>query len=81
MLRFKEAAINAKDKENGYTPLHRAVLHGQLDVAHMLVSDFGANMNIYDGEGQFYFSYSDQILQNPNHSFWSQISGHSNLLK
>jgi len=32
LLRFKDAAINARDAESGYTPLHRSILHGHVDV-------------------------------------------------
>ena len=33
LVRFREAAVNAKDAESGYTALHRAVYHGQIHVA------------------------------------------------
>ncbi len=50
LLRFKEAAINAKDQESGYSALHRAVFYGQVHLAEYLLSQ-GANLSLNDGEG------------------------------
>jgi hypothetical protein len=45
----KETDINAQD-ESGWTPLHRAVYSGEIDVVRFLI-DQGADYNITDGEG------------------------------
>ncbi len=50
LVRFREAAINAKDSESGYTALHRALFSGQIGVAEYLVSA-GANAAICDHDG------------------------------
>lgn len=40
------AEIDAKDSESGYTPLHRALLHGQLASAQVLI-DVSQNFQIF----------------------------------
>jgi hypothetical protein len=42
LLRFKGAAINTRDIESGYTPLHRSILHGHVDVVriHLTIKIF-----------------------------------------
>ena len=37
LLSYKEAAINSKDGESGYSALHRAVLYGQLRAVVFLI--------------------------------------------
>lgn len=50
LIRFKEAPINGKDGESGYTALHRSLLFGQIHVAELLI-ELGANMSLVDYEG------------------------------
>ena len=53
LVRFKDAAVNAKDAESGYTALHRSVYHGQIHVTRYLLSAQAgpANAAITDHEG------------------------------
>lgn len=44
------AELSAKDEENGWTPLHRAVYHGQVAACAVLV-DAGAPVGVRDAEG------------------------------
>lgn len=37
LLNNKHANINAKDTESGYTPLHRSIFYGKIDVAVNLI--------------------------------------------
>jgi hypothetical protein len=57
LLRFKEAAINAKDSESGYTALHRSVFSGQIAVAELLLSQ-GANAALCDHDGLTAFDHA-----------------------
>ena len=50
LVGVKEAAINPKDAESGYTALHRAIYNGQIHVADYLL-DRGANSALADHEG------------------------------
>ena len=45
--RLLRAAVDAKD-EYGYTPLHYAAESGSIDVARMLVVDYGANVEAWE---------------------------------
>ena len=51
-------------QESGYTPLHRSLLHGQIDVAKFLI-DSGANLWIQDHDGLSPFDHltKDRLLQ------------------
>ena len=51
LLRFKGAHVNAKDGESGYSALHRAIFHGQLHIAKILVSNYNANLSLQDFDG------------------------------
>ncbi|KAL4702492.1 hypothetical protein ACJJTC_014635 [Scirpophaga incertulas] len=42
-----EAFINAKDRESGYTPLHRSIFYGQINAAVLLLK-IGVNTDIVD---------------------------------
>lgn len=37
LIQMKHANINAKDNESGYTPLHRSIFYGKLNVAVYLI--------------------------------------------
>ncbi|KAB0803203.1 hypothetical protein PPYR_00173 [Photinus pyralis] len=50
LLKVKHANINAKDYESGYTPLHRSIFYGKIDVAVHLIK-LGANFGITDFNG------------------------------
>ncbi|KAF5274038.1 hypothetical protein FQR65_LT04436 [Abscondita terminalis] len=50
LLKFKHANINAKDRESGYTPLHRSIFYGKINVAVHLIK-MGANLTITDFNG------------------------------
>ncbi len=50
LIKHKEAAINTKDHESGYSPLHRAVFYGQVQLAEFLL-DQGANLSLNDNDG------------------------------
>ena len=50
LLKHKDAQLNSKDAESGYTALHRAAFHGQIDVVRHLINE-GANLSIHDHEG------------------------------
>ncbi|XP_034241662.1 inhibitor of Bruton tyrosine kinase [Thrips palmi] len=39
--------LNAQDRESGYTPLHRSIFYGQLNVA-VILAQMGADLNIRD---------------------------------
>ena len=51
-------------KESGYTPLHRSLFHGHVDMAKYLI-DAGANPWIQDHDGLIPFDHlvKDRILQ------------------
>ena len=46
LVKFKNGQINSKDFESGYSALHRAIFHGQIHVAKLLVSNYGANISV-----------------------------------
>ncbi len=50
LVTFRDAAVNAKDHESGYSALHRAAFHGQVHLAEYLVAS-GANLSLSDGDG------------------------------
>ncbi|XP_065342837.1 inhibitor of Bruton tyrosine kinase [Cloeon dipterum] len=49
LVKQKEAAINLRDLESGYTPLHRSLFYGQIHVAVALIQ-MGANPAMFDKE-------------------------------
>jgi hypothetical protein len=51
LLKFKAAQINAKDAESGYSALHRALFHGQIHIAKLLLSNYNANLSLQDHDG------------------------------
>ena len=50
LLRQKEAPLNGKDTESGYSPLHRAAFHGHLRALVFLLGK-GANPALVDNDG------------------------------
>jgi len=50
LLRQKEAPLNGKDTESGYSPLHRAAFHGHLRALVFLLGR-GANPALVDNDG------------------------------
>jgi alpha-tubulin suppressor-like RCC1 family protein len=50
LLRQKDAPLNGKDLESGYSPLHRAAFHGQLRALVFLLGR-GANLALADSDG------------------------------
>lgn len=40
LVKHKKAVVNQRDVESGYTPLHRSLFYGQIDVAVSLVQVF-----------------------------------------
>jgi len=50
LLRQKDAPLNGKDTESGYSPLHRAAFHGQLRALVFLLGK-GANPALVDNDG------------------------------
>ncbi|XP_059475096.1 inhibitor of Bruton tyrosine kinase isoform X2 [Neocloeon triangulifer] len=49
LVKHKEAQVNLRDLESGYTPLHRSLFYGQVDVAVALIQ-MGANPLMVDKE-------------------------------
>jgi len=50
IINHKDGALNGKDGESGYSPLHRAVFHGQLPSVVFLIRQ-GANLSLADNNG------------------------------
>ena len=46
LVKYKNGQINSKDFESGYSALHRAIFHGQIHIAKLLVSNYGANISV-----------------------------------
>ena len=64
LLEWRAGQLNGKDAESGYSPLHRAVFHGQLSTVVMLIK-LGANLHLLDNDG---LTALDQtILDRPLH--------------
>lgn len=60
---------NLSDLESGWTPLHRALYHGNLRFAKILISQLGCELNIKDHEGLTAFDlYNLTINDDPIHS-------------
>uniref|UniRef100_A0A1I8IYC7 ANK_REP_REGION domain-containing protein n=1 Tax=Macrostomum lignano TaxID=282301 RepID=A0A1I8IYC7_9PLAT len=51
LIRLHRMSVEARDWENGWTPLHRCVYHGQLETAVRLISSFGASLSAPDHNG------------------------------
>ena len=64
LLEWRYGQLNGKDVESGYSPLHRAVFHGELSTVVMLIK-LGANMSLLDHDG---LTALDQtVLDRPLH--------------
>ncbi|CAL8109849.1 unnamed protein product [Orchesella dallaii] len=50
LIKIQQCNINAKDYISGYTPLHRSIYFGHLQVARSLIK-LGADVNVRDNEG------------------------------
>jgi len=50
LLTYKGASLNGRDKESGYTSLHRSVLYGQIQAAIFFIKQ-GANIALTDNNG------------------------------
>ncbi|KAK4884719.1 hypothetical protein RN001_000990 [Aquatica leii] len=50
LIKSRHANINAKDRESGYTPLHRSIFYGKINVSVHLIK-LGANVTITDFNG------------------------------
>ncbi|ODM97386.1 Inhibitor of Bruton tyrosine kinase [Orchesella cincta] len=50
LVKIQQCNINAKDYISGYTPLHRSIYCGHLQVARSLIK-LGADVNVRDNEG------------------------------
>ena len=51
LLSYKGGQVNAKDLESGYSALHRALFHGQIHIAKVLISQYNANISLQDHDG------------------------------
>ena len=64
LLEHKAGQINGKDSESGWSPLHRAMFHGQLRcVVHLI--QLGANINLIDHDGLTVLDHA--VLDRPLH--------------
>lgn len=50
LLTYKGASLNGRDKESGYTSLHRSVIYGQIQAAIFFIKQ-GANIALTDNNG------------------------------
>jgi len=50
LLKYKDVAINGKDRESGYSALHRAALYGQIRTLIYLIKQ-GGNLALVDNNG------------------------------
>ena len=50
LIKYRNAPLNSKDSESGYTALHRAVFYGHIHVARFLIES-GSNIAIQDHDG------------------------------
>eukprot|EP00092_Neocalanus_flemingeri_P007797 GFUD01008418.1.p1 GENE.GFUD01008418.1~~GFUD01008418.1.p1 ORF type:complete len:1264 (-),score=415.99 GFUD01008418.1:202-3993(-) len=64
LLTYKDGQLNGKDSESGYSPLHRAVFHGQLRTVVFLIKA-GANLALADHDGMTALDHA--VLDRPLH--------------
>lgn len=64
LLTYKDGQLNGKDSESGYSPLHRAVFHGQLRTVVFLIRA-GANLALADHDGMTALDHA--VLDRPLH--------------
>ena len=75
LIKYKNGQINAKDAESGYSALHRAIFHGQIHIAKLLVSNYGANLSITDHDGLTALDHASldfATLPKPYNGHWHQ---------
>eukprot|EP00090_Calanus_glacialis_P008375 TRINITY_DN16703_c0_g1_i1.p1 TRINITY_DN16703_c0_g1~~TRINITY_DN16703_c0_g1_i1.p1 ORF type:complete len:1265 (-),score=475.87 TRINITY_DN16703_c0_g1_i1:242-4036(-) len=64
LLTYKDGQLNGKDSESGYSPLHRAMFHGQLRTVVFLIKT-GANLALADHDGMTALDHA--VLDRPLH--------------
>jgi len=64
LLTYKDGQLNGKDSESGYSPLHRAMFHGQLRTVVFLIKA-GANLALADHDGMTALDHA--VLDRPLH--------------
>jgi len=64
LLSYKDGQLNGKDIESGYSPLHRAIFHGQLEAVVFLIKN-GSNLALVDHDGMTAFDHA--VLDRPLH--------------
>lgn len=64
LLTYKEGQLNGKDAESGYSPLHRAMFHGQVRAVVYLIKA-GANLALADHDGMTALDHA--VLDRPLH--------------
>jgi len=64
LLTYKDGQLNGKDSESGYSPLHRAMFHGQLRAVVFLIKT-GANLALADHDGMTALDHA--VLDRPLH--------------
>jgi len=69
LLQYKDAAINMKDVESGYSALHRAIFHGQIQTLISLIKQ-GANLALLDSNGLTALDHA--LLDRPPHVTYSK---------
>ena len=60
----REGQMNGKDTESGYSPLHRAMFHGQVRTVVWLI-EAGANLALLDHDGLTCLDHA--VLDRPRH--------------
>ncbi|PLW28985.1 hypothetical protein PCASD_19468 [Puccinia coronata f. sp. avenae] len=60
--------LNIPDLESGWTPLHRALYHGNLRFASILIDQLECDLNIKDHEGLSAFDLYHSTIDEPIHS-------------
>jgi len=64
LLTYKDGQLNGKDAESGYSPLHRAMFHGQVRAVVYLIKA-GANLALADHDGMTALDHA--VLDRPLH--------------
>ncbi|KAL1502111.1 hypothetical protein ABEB36_007304 [Hypothenemus hampei] len=57
LVENRHSNINAKDRESGYTPLHRSIFYGKIDTTVELIK-LGANLTIQDGNNLTFLEHA-----------------------
>ena len=64
LIERKDGQINSKDVESGYSSLHRAMFHGQIETVVKLIQ-CGANIALIDHDGLTVLDHA--VLDRPLH--------------